>query len=108
MGDLPTKERLARELEAAGAPPAMVTYARMGGYDDYESDSPVPITDLVHDLVAVGADSPALTAIMDRAREGAFDATRAEADAWRASADGRATFLSLFHRGAPPPRRPKG
>ena len=72
-----TKQRLADALRKAGAPAAMVARALIGAYDDYESDSPTPINDLVRELLQAGLDS-----IAKRAMSGEFDATKEEADAW--------------------------
>ena len=74
---LPTKERLARVLEASHAPVEMIAKARAGAYDDYESDSATPIINLVHDLEAAG-----LSSLAEKARDGVFDSTKAEAERW--------------------------
>lgn len=79
-----TSERLAAALEAANAPKAMVTAARAGCYDDFKSESPTPIMDLVRDLRQCG-----LTHLADRAIAGEFDATREESEAWAAANLGR-------------------
>lgn len=77
---LSTKERLAADLRAAGAPAFMVYKALDGAYDDYESPSATPIIDLVRACLATG--KPALRAIADAAKDGKYDGTKAEADAW--------------------------
>ena len=66
-------------LIGAGAPSEMVDRARRGEYDDFESDSTPPIADLVAHARAAGLES-----IARRAREGEFDATKEEAEAWAA------------------------
>ena len=78
---IPTTERLARALERANAPRAMVTAARAGCYDDFRSESASPLTDLVRDLRAEG-----LFALAQPVADREFDATREEADAWAAEA----------------------
>lgn len=76
---LPTTERLARALEAANDPALaeLIIRARAGHYDDYKTDIALPIVTLVADLERAG--HPELA---QRAREGEFDATPAEVDAW--------------------------
>lgn len=87
----PTTEKLARALTFAGAPTAMIERARAGYYDDYKSPQAFPIMELVKDAEAAG-----LTAIAEAAKDGAFDATEEESDAWAASPEGRATFRELL------------
>lgn len=72
-----TKERLARELETNNAPDWMIENARNGQYDDFESLSPTPIVQLVRDCTRAG-----LGSLAERAKEGEFDATKEEANAW--------------------------
>lgn len=72
-----TNERIAKVLEAASAPKAMVTAARAGCYGDFTSESATPIMDLVRDAQRAG-----LGGIARRAMDGEFDATREESEAW--------------------------
>lgn len=94
---LPTKERLAQELEKQ-APvnglERLVKRARAGMYDDYESPLATPQMQLVEDLRKVG-----LTDMVKRVMNGEFDGTREEAAAWERSADGQETFLDLLFTG---------
>lgn len=88
-----TSERLAKALEAANAPKAMITAARAGCYDDYKSESAFPLTDLVRDLTAATkglANHPraVLLALAQRVRNGDFDATAEESEEWAASQTG--------------------
>ena len=71
-----TKERLAQVLHAAGQFD-LEKQARVGVFDDYESESATPIIDLVRALTAAGCPE-----LADRARNGEWDATKEEADAW--------------------------
>lgn len=87
MSEIPTSEKLAQALEAAGAPKEMITKARGKHYDDFESDLMSPIRQLAADAVEHGLDSIAL-----RAMNGDFDATKEEAEAWGKSAEGRETI----------------
>lgn len=89
--------KLVSELVIAGAPEHLLANARNGIYHDFNSPLPCGITQLVADLDAAG-----LTALARRARDGEYDATRAESDAWAASPDGQATFRKLL----PPPKPP--
>lgn len=75
-GVVPTKERLARDLEAAGLPD-MAAKARQGYYDDFESDLAMPEHQLHDDLLARGRDDMAADV-----RRGKWDATKEEAQAW--------------------------
>lgn len=77
---LKTKVRLAAALREANAPAGMVRDAEAGRFDDFESESPTPLSDLVALCGAYG-----LPGIAARARAGEFDGTREEADAWAAS-----------------------
>jgi hypothetical protein len=60
-----TTDRLAEALRQCGC------------YDDFKSESPTPIADLVRDCRANG-----LPDIAERAIAGEFDATREESQAW--------------------------
>ena len=68
-------KKLVAELEKADAPERMRVKARDGHYNDVDSPSPTPITDLVCDAEAAG-----LTDLANAARNGAFDAGR---DEWK-------------------------
>lgn len=72
-----TKDRLANDLEAAGAPADMVIRARGGYYDDYESTIATPCIQLVADCRKHG-----LYRIAREATEGKYDATPEESEAW--------------------------
>lgn len=72
-----TKERLTLALTEAGAPEWMIKNAENGQYDDFESQHPTPISQLVTDCRANRMD-----AIAQRAIEGDFDATNEESEAW--------------------------
>ena len=80
---IPTKERLARDIEALAkarrdpelAP--MVRRARGGYYDEYEGPLETPITQLVSDFRAMGYEGMAR-----KAMGGRWDGTKAESDAW--------------------------
>lgn len=71
-----TKERLAAVLGAAGLG-ELSRRALLGHYDDFESPLATPIMQLVLDLEAVGAHE-----LAKRARNGEFDSTKEEAEAW--------------------------
>jgi hypothetical protein len=72
-----TKEKLAQALKAANAPQWMVDNALAGQYDDFESDSAMPCVQLVIDCQAAGLEDMA-----NRAKNGEFDATHEESEAW--------------------------
>ena len=74
----PTKLKLARALTEAGLP-LLAEKAAAGDYDDIESQSALPMTDLACDLaVAVVAGNEAAQQLRQRVIAGDFDATDAE------------------------------
>lgn len=91
MTAIPTTERLAQDLEAAGAPADMIQRARNGYYDDFKSPIAAPEAALLADARKAGLDS-----IAQGVMEGRWDATREEADEWARSPDGQATFQELL------------
>jgi hypothetical protein len=89
----PTTEKLARALEEAGAPPAMIEWARSGYYDDFKSPLAMPETQLLIDARKHGLDD-----IAQGVLEGRWDATREESEAWAKSPEGQAAFRDLVMR----------
>lgn len=87
---IPTTERLARELERLNAPGEMIDKARAGYYDDFKSPLAMPETQLMIDAQAAG-----LHSIVNDVRNGVFDATKEESDAWAQSPEGRATMRTF-------------
>ena len=82
---VPTRERLAREIEALarsqqdeGLAP-MIERARAGYYDDYASPLATPCVALVADFRLLGYEGMAR-----KAMDGRWDGTTAEAEAWAA------------------------
>ena len=75
----PTKERLARELEKLNDPrlKEIIARARVGKYDDYETDVATPQMLLVTELRKLG-----LNDFVQRVIDGEFDGTKEEAEAW--------------------------
>ena len=55
--DMPTTERLADALAAAGAPADMIDRARAGYYEDYKSPLAMPEFQLLIDARAAGLES---------------------------------------------------
>lgn len=72
-----TKEKLAEDLRKANAPDDMVQRALQGYYDDYESPLATPIHRLVNDAIEWG-----LMDIANKARNGDYDGTKEESEAW--------------------------
>jgi len=68
---------LLEDLEAVRAPQFMLRKAREGAYNDYQSDSATPIIDLVRDATVWN-----LPTIVAQAKDGKYDGTREEGDAW--------------------------
>lgn len=83
-----TKERLAAALREIGLP-TLAADAERGMYDDYESPLPFPLIALVHRLGE--AATPAAEALAQRVRDGDFDGTIEESDAWLRR-EGRSIF----------------
>lgn len=73
-----TTEKLAKALNEAGAPAPMVDLAMIGAYDDFDSRSATPINDLIRDCGLAGG----LDDIIQRAKDGDFDGTKEESQAW--------------------------
>lgn len=87
----PTTERLARDLDEAGAPVEMVEAARAGLYDDFKNPLATPCIQLVVDLRKAG-----LTDLADRAADGEWDATPEESKAWAESPEGQEVMAALM------------
>jgi hypothetical protein len=102
--DEPTADYLARVLDELGHTD-MARRALLAHFDDYFCPPDVDDGANIHRLVAE-LDSWARSATRDQrhraravieaAKDGEFDGTRAEADRWAASADGQAAFHELF------------
>lgn len=84
-----TKERLAEVLEREKLQD-LAFNARLGLYDDFESDSATPQTDLVRALMAKGRKD-----LARRAADGEWDATREEAEAWSETPEARKVIRDL-------------
>ena len=79
MSDEPTKVRLARALRLIELD-SLAAEAERGMYDDYESPMAFPLINLVHRLGEAGTSEAA--ALAERVKDGEFDGTKDEADAW--------------------------
>jgi hypothetical protein len=88
---IPTTEKLMKALQASGAPTWMIECARIGYYDEWKSTLALPLKQLVDDARANG-----LTEVAERAINGDFDGQDWEADEWRESPEGRATFQAFM------------
>lgn len=96
-------DKLADALAAVpGCPPELVTCARYGYYHDFESPLDMPTLQLAGDLGVIArapgtaAEARAMyEALIERVKNGDFDATAAESDAWARSADGRAALRAV-------------
>jgi hypothetical protein len=89
--ELATSDRLAAELKKYNGPQWMVDKARAGYYDDFKSHLTFPITTLVEDLTRYG-----LFDLAERAKNGEFDATREESEAWAKSEEGQQAIRDLL------------
>lgn len=77
MTERTSTEILIDDLRAANAPQFMIRKALDDEYNDYLSNSPHPIIDLVRDATTWN-----LRQIVEQARAGKYDGTRAESEAW--------------------------
>ena len=88
---IPTTEKLASILAENGAPEGMIKKAREGYYDDFKSDLVTPCVQLVNDLTKLG-----FIGLATRAKNGEFDSSKEESEAWQQSPEGQAAFNSLL------------
>lgn len=72
-----SKQKLAQALEESKAPTDFIQRAREGYYSDYDSPLTTPCIQLVMDLTKHG-----FLDLAKMARNGDFDATKEESDAW--------------------------
>jgi len=94
-----SREKLAAAMAAAGVIPAeQIGAARLGRYDDYLAQTAFPQLLLLEELKPYGQ---AVQELRARVMAGDFDATRAEADAWAASPEGKATLAEFLAAGGP-------
>ena len=92
-------QKLIEALKAAAAPADLIARAERDEFNDFKSQSATPCLDLLRALSEAAAADPtneALRGVRDQAFKGAFDATRAESDAWANSPEGRATLEQTF------------
>ena len=90
---IPTTEKLARALEELNDPALepLIKRAREGYYDDYKTTIPTPLVQLAQDITVM--DHPKF---VERIKDGEFDATKEESDAWAKSEEGQAAFRSIM------------
>lgn len=88
-----TKDQLAKALTEAGLD-EMAAKAATGYYHDYLSPLDLPELQLDADLTAAG--TPAAMAVRERHRDGEFDASMEESDAWAMSEEGQNTLGMLL------------
>ena len=102
-----TRDKLAAELRkvAAHASPEnadkyehFAVRALTGEFDDFADTYDCPITQLHNELIAAG-----FTKFAARVRDGEFDATKEESEAWANSPEGRAAMENLASDTAFPP-----
>ena len=77
-----SKDILANDLRAAGAPSDMVIRAMGGYYSDYDSPLATPCIQLVQDARAAG-----LHGVANAAMDGKYDATEEESEAFAKRAE---------------------
>ena len=99
-----TKTLLTEALnQIPGMPPDMIKRAIDGYYHDFESELPFPVLQLLndlcelHDLPTTGPKAKTkLMMLMNRVRNGDFDASKEEADAWIRSDEGQKTIKKVI------------
>jgi hypothetical protein len=87
-----TKDALASALGDAGLP-LMATRAAEGYYHDYLSPLIMPEKKLCEELTTVG--TPAALALCERVKQGDYEASEEEEEAWASSPDGLAAMQAL-------------
>jgi hypothetical protein len=88
-----SKDHLADALREAGLP-EMAGLAAEGYYHDFLSPLVMPEKQLVSDLTMIG--SPAALVLCERVKQGDFDPSDEESDAWASSPDGHAAMQASF------------
>ena len=90
---IPTTEKLARALEELIDPALepLIKRAREGYYDDYLTPLATPLVQLAQDVTVCGHPE-----FVEQIKEGMFDATREESDAWIKSEEGQFALRSLI------------
>ena len=68
----------------------LLARAQRGAYSEYFGEFPAPITQLVEDLRAAGAED-----LAQRAIDGEFDADSGEAERWAGSSEAQSIFKEL-------------
>ena len=80
--------------------PDLAERAAAGEWNDYFGKHAMNITDLILTLRARAEDFPSkydeIKAVVERAKNGEFDASKAEAEEWAASEEGQETFSALM------------
>jgi hypothetical protein len=90
-----TKDILASALRDAGLPLIAIKAAE-GYYHDYLSPLPMPEKTLCEELTNVG--TPAALALCERVRQGDYDASEEEEEAWASSPEGVAAMQAFAAR----------
>lgn len=92
-----SREKLARAMAAVGVIPAeQIAAARDGRYDDYLSEYAFPQHLLLAELAPYGLE---VAQLIEAVKDGEFDATSAESEAWMASPQGREVLAELLKSG---------
>jgi hypothetical protein len=96
-GKPPSAWRLAHALALIPAPDNMVQAALDGYFGDYTSPLDLPTMQLIDDLWKLyeQTGNARYLHVRDRAKEGEFDGTKEESDAWAASPEGQETFAEF-------------
>jgi hypothetical protein len=90
-----TKDVLAAALREAGLP-LMALKAVEGYYHDYLSPLAMPEKQLVSELTIIG--TRAALALCERVKQGDYDPSEEEEEAWASSPDGQAAMQALAAR----------
>lgn len=95
-----TADRLADRLRDMGLM-EMSDRARKGEFDDYRSEHAMPQHVLIKALLEIGVAKIKMSVpckeLIDEVKEGKFDSTKEESDAWAASPEGQQAMKDLMH-----------
>jgi hypothetical protein len=96
-GKPPTSWKLAHALALIPAPSNMVAAALDGHFDEWKSELAFPLMQLVEDLWKLYEETgnKRYLELRERVKEGEFDGTKEESDAWAASPEGQETFAEF-------------
>jgi len=91
-----TKARLAARIREDELPENLAMLAEAGHFDDCQSESATPITDLIRALAPYQFTKPSSKQLMRDVEAGLFDCTKEEWEAWTKRMAGDGTFANMM------------